>query len=168
MKPTAERVRQLFAYDPFTGLFTWRIPMKRQRMKIGAKAGCKSSDGGWRLKVDGEEFPAGVIAFLYMIGRLPEGDVDHEDRDRSNNRWANLRETVERMFNCANRGNFEHSAPHKGVSYYPNRNLRKRYRARIRVHGKLIDLGWFETSELGHLAYMDAARKHFGDFANPG
>ncbi len=51
---------------------------------------------------------------------------------------------------------------YKGVSYYPKNSC---WRAGIRVEGKAIHLGFFDSEEEAALAYNKAARKHFGEMA---
>lgn len=158
---TVEHLREQLNYDPLSGIFTWRAVRRGVRYGEIAGSPVTAKKGGWRVKLDGKEYPAAVLAFFYMTGRWPIGDVDHRDRDRSNNRWVNLREAT-RLQNHANRGNFPHSAPYKGVSYDKQTG---RWRARLRKNGKLIDLGRFDTPEEARAAYVTAARVHFGEFA---
>ena len=53
----------------------------------------------------------------------------------------------------------------KGVTKLKSCN---RWRARIRVNGKLICLGLYKTPEQAHSAYCDAASIYFKEFANKG
>ena len=39
--------------------------------------------------------------FLWVTGEWPEAEIDHKNRDKSDNRWANLRE-ARRPENIAN------------------------------------------------------------------
>ena len=167
MRPTIERLRAALAYEPDTGLLRWRIP-RRCRVTGGGRgatvgdiAGSPTRNGGWRVKLDGCEMPAAVAAFAIVEGRWPEGDVDHEDRDRMNNRWKNLREST-RSQNIANAGAFPHSSRYKGVSFDKQTG---RWRARIKVKGTLIALGRYSSEEEAHAAYVKAAQEHFGRFA---
>lgn len=54
------------------------------------------------------------------------------------------------------------TSKYKGVSFYPKNNC---WRAGIRVDGKSIHIGFFDSEEAAALAYNEAARKHFGDNA---
>lgn len=166
MRPTAEVIRQAFDYERETGLIRFRTG-GRGKIRGGGRgplpgdvAGCPIRDG-WRIKFKSVEYPAAVIAFVIVEGRWPAADVDHQDRDRMNNRWANLREAT-RSQNLANTGTFPHSAPYKGVSFDQQTG---KWRARIGVNGRLLHLGRFADLEAAHSAYLDAARKYFGEFA---
>jgi hypothetical protein len=96
-----------------------------------------------------------------MAGDKRQGDhinLDSLDNRRSNLRIASVTE------NCQNRGVRRNKvSPFKGVCY--ERRGLKHWRARIRVHGKLISLGCFLTPEEAHDAYIAASEVHFGEFA---
>jgi hypothetical protein len=84
-----EQFRDMLSYDPETGIFRWLIKPAKN-VHVGAIAGCQTRDGGWRIRAMKKEFPAAVMAFAMMTGRWPNGDVDHKDRNRANNKWSNL------------------------------------------------------------------------------
>lgn len=86
----AATLRELFNYDPDTGLFT-RLKRVSQRGLVGTVAGCVNVNGYVHIKIACRGYKAHRLAWLYMTGEWPEHEVDHEDRDRTNNRWKNLR-----------------------------------------------------------------------------
>jgi hypothetical protein len=43
------------------------------------------------ITIDGECYRADHLAWLYMTGTWPPGEIEHIDGDNSNDRWANLR-----------------------------------------------------------------------------
>lgn len=98
-------------------------------------------------------------------GIFSEGlQVDHINREKLDNRRANLRSTTNQM-NQANVGlSKNNSSGAKGVSYRPDR--KKPWIARIGVNGKRIQIGSFNTKQEAIEAYSIAAREHFGEFAN--
>lgn len=99
MTITAEALRNNLTYNPETGLWVWNIRIGRGRnaMKQGSPAGYRDTDGYVRITPDGcKKYYAHRLAFLYMLGRWPEGFVDHVNRYRDDNRWCNLREVSAR------------------------------------------------------------------------
>jgi hypothetical protein len=88
---TAARLRQLLNYDPDTGLFTWRI-RPTNRVALGQVAGVVNGDGYRRIRLDGKDHFANRLAFLFVEGKHPTGQVRHINSDRADNRWANLRQ----------------------------------------------------------------------------
>jgi hypothetical protein len=172
---TAERLRELLHYDPETGAFTWRPREVRSGAErtdkswnsahAGKEAGCVSKALGYRIiRIDQRDYYAHRLAFLYMKGRWPKGRLDHEDTDRSNNKWKNLRKATHSQ-NLANRGRCRtNTTGFKGVRFHKQR---RRYTAQIVVNYKQHYLGLFDTPEEAHAAYCTAAEKHFGEFARP-
>jgi hypothetical protein len=151
---TAERLRELLAYDPETGVFSWRV--NRPRAAQGAPAGTADGRGYIRIGVDGGIYRAHRLAWLYMTGQWPEEEVDHKDGDKANNRWANLRDVPR----AANQQNLRR--PHKrgtsgalGVSAH---KATGKWRARLWKDGKCKSLGLYDTQEAAHAAYVEAKR----------
>lgn len=88
--------------------------------------------------------------------------IDHADGDGLNNTRMNLR-VADSSLNAQNsrkmRGTF---GRFKGVSWHKRM---KKWESRIFVNGHLIHLGWYTDDSLGAIAYDEAARKYFGEFA---
>lgn len=84
---------------------------------------------------------------------------DHQDRDGLNNQRENIRPCTPTQ-NMANRRKFPgKTSSLKGVCWD------RGWRARIRVNGKLFNLGRFTNEQSAAAAYQIAAQKHFGEFA---
>lgn len=98
---TAWRLRELLNYDPETGLFTW-LARRGGPAIAGSVAGWANGDGYIRVSLDSRSYLAHRLAVLYMTGSWPARQVDHIDRDKTNNRWINLREATNQQ-NCRNR-----------------------------------------------------------------
>ncbi|MEN6585445.1 MAG: HNH endonuclease [Sulfuricella sp.] len=89
-KLTASRARELLAYDPETGIITWRVA-KSPRAPAGAAAGyVQDADGQIKIRIDGRLYQASHLAILLATGVMPVGVVKHLDGDNGNNRIGNL------------------------------------------------------------------------------
>lgn len=107
-----------------------------------------------------------VVQMQRQILGLEFGDKrkgDHADRDTLNNRRYNLRIAT----HAQNRANSKTSAASgfKGAYY---RKDRGRWQGQIRVSGKCINLGFYDSPELAHEAYRVASLEHFGEFSRVG
>lgn len=94
-----------------------------------------------------------------MIGVNKKCIVDHIDRNGLNNQRVNLREATP-LISTINREFNKNSTGYKGVYYSGNK-----YRARIGVGYKLIELGSFNDIISAAKAYNLAAIKHHGKIA---
>ena len=159
-----KRLRAVLKYDPATGVFTWRIRPGsggHNRVVKGEPAGSVWADGYRRIRIDYASYPAARLAFLYMVGRWPQAEMDHRNRNRSDDRWANLREAT-RQQNQGNKFNSNNALGLKGVCFEKDRC---KFKAYIEMNGKTVNLGRFETAEEAQAAYAAAAEKQFGQFA---
>ena len=148
---TAEEVRRLFNYNPYTGIFTRRID--RPPHKAGEIAGY-NCHGYIRIKITNQTYSAHRLAWLYVYGACPVGEIDHINGNCSDNRISNLRD-VSHMKNCENKrkARADNKSGLLGVSKADNS-----WRAQIQVNGKKFHIGVFETKEEAHLAYIKAKR----------
>lgn len=154
---TAERLRELLEYNPLTGVFCWRV--SRGTKRAGSAAG-SLRDGYWIIRCDRKNYGAHRLAWLWIHGEWPEGEIDHRDLVRSNNVLTNLREASHSL-NNANRRLRPQNAGMKGIT------CRKsgKWVAQIAVNGVKMGLGTYLTAEEAHAAYRQAAIAHFGDYA---
>ena len=99
----AEQARELFEYDPETGLITWKKKTsKYSRALIGDVAGYLEGKTGYlRVKINHEKYYVHRIAYAIHFGAWPEGDIDHINGNRSDNRIDNIRDgsTRQNMWN---------------------------------------------------------------------
>ncbi len=151
------RLLQILDYDPGTGVFRWKISNGR-RAVAGEIAGSVQADGCRHITVDRKRYLAHRLAWLYVHGVWPQNLIDHKNLDRTDNRIDNLRPATFQQNSCNRDGWGKHG---KGVLLRPS----GKWRARIRVNGKLISLGDFSSQSEAATAYADAARKHFGEYA---
>ena len=111
------------------------------------------------IRVDGRLYLAGRLAWLYMKGTWPKHRVNCINGDRSDIRWANLREMTFAQQQASRR--VQSKLGVKGVWM----TRQGKYVAEIRVAGEKTYLGCFETLEKANAAYLKAAKKAFGPFA---
>lgn len=162
---TRAEASALLSYDPDTGLFHWLVETHGYGGKIvpGDLAGTPK-DGYVQIKVFGAVYRAQHLAWLLMTGEWPpaDRDVEHQDRDRANNAWANLR-LATRSQNNMNAGiRSNNKSGHKGVSWRADIG---KWHARIKVDRKVILLGNFDELDDAVAARRAAERLHFGEFA---
>lgn len=152
----AELLRVL-DYNPETGLFYWRVRLGA-RGNPGSVAG-SSTDQGYRMtRIGGKRYLLHRLAVFYTTGEWPTTDVDHINRDRSDNRWSNLR-VVTHAQNHQNRAvGRANKSGSRGVCWAAND---RRWRASITVGGKSVYLGNFKEKEDAIAAREHAERKMF-------
>jgi hypothetical protein len=163
---TQERLKQILDYDPKTGVFTRRgYSLRGGRTSsrgAGERAGWHCANGYWMICVDNRDYTAHRLAWLYVYGRFPNGDTDHINHDKIDNRIANLREAT-RSQNSANRPPPKHNkSGHKGVHFD---RAKGRWVAYIKKDFKRYHLGRYDTMEEAIAARKDAEHKMFGEFA---
>ena len=151
---TADRCREVLDYDPETGLFT-RI-QSRNSSFVGKVAGTQDKDGYNTIFVDGVIHKAHRLAWLYVHGVWPDGDIDHVNEDKTDNRISNLRDTRNTTANWLNRTlpSSLNRSGYRGVTQRPN----GRWRANHTHNGVRRHLGNFDTAEQAHEAYLEAKR----------
>lgn len=162
MTLTHARLTQLFHYDPDTGLFSWKISTAIC-VKVGGIAGSETERGYVRIMIGNKHYKAHRLAWFYVTGEWPSDQIDHINGNRSDNRFANLRE-ASHAENVRNRGlQVNNTSGFKGVHFL---KCTGRWRSYITVNSKKKHLGYFDTAEEAHAAYCKAAEKYHGEFAN--
>ena len=156
---TDQKLREMLSYDMTTGVFIWRQNVRRA--KAGQEAGVKRPDGYLIITFNQRSYRAHRLAWFYVYGEWPRGELDHINCDPSDNRISNLR-VATRAQNVANtRRKCSSGNMLKGVT--PARDG-VRYKAQIRVNGKNTYLGTYDSELTAHRAYCEAAKKEFGAF----
>lgn len=96
---------------------------------------------------------------LLMTGDSPPDDmtVDHIDGDKLNNRWSNLR-VVTQAVNNQNLRSARVGSKSGLIGAHWNKQDKK-WQAGIRINGKNVHLGKFDTPEEAHAAYIAKKRE---------
>ena len=157
----ASYLNTILAYDPLTGVLSNKVD--RGRGKAGFVHQAKNSGGYIVLNLDGKLRRAQDLIWCMMTGSWPDLTVDHEDHDKANNRWANLRLATKWQNRANSKVNHNHKLGIKGVRQRGNR-----FAAHIRVAGEFINLGTYDTPEEASEAHLEAAQIAFGEFACAG
>lgn len=140
---TQEELKETLSYDADTGVFVRKIRTSNA-IKVGDVAGTTDAKGYVIIRVKGVTHKAHRLAWLYVHGKWPNGEVDHINNDPGDNRIANLRD-VSKSENQQNRKSS------RGCSRDGNR-----WKAQIRVGGEFKHLGCFSTEHEAHAAYQAA------------
>lgn len=135
---TQEYVRSLFDYRD--GQLFWKI--RRRKVVMGSAAGWHNDSGYLMVGVDAIKFRVHRLIFLWHHGHMPD-EIDHIDRDRTNNHIENLR-AVSHSQNNANNGS-------RGTTFISSSG---KWRAQITIRGKGLHVGCFDTEEAAHAAYL--------------
>lgn len=164
---TQDIVKELLGYNPLTGVLVWKFrerhwfPTERSWKwwnttyagKIASNIYKSSTDGYERrhIYVLGNNYTAHRIVWLWMTGVFPSSYIDHIDRDATNNKWSNLRETN------PSHNNLNQSMPKDNTSgvcgVYWHKQAQK-WCARVTLNGKTHSLGLFAKDDLD-LAAME-------------
>lgn len=158
MELTQELVKLLFDYHK-DGYLTWKI-CKTWKSPIGSKVGTLSSvTGRFKTKINGKSYLLSRLIFLWHHGWLPEM-VDHEDRNKINNKIENLRPAT-RQQNLRNSKRGGTVSRYKGVIF----NRGKYWVSHIRIGQKTSHIGTFKTEHEAALAYNREAVRYHKEFA---
>ncbi len=160
---TAEYLRRILDYDPETGHFTWRhrieFDARWNNRFAGKRAGnLRRVDGQpayWIICINARKYRAHRLAWLWVKGEWPVGELDHEDGDGLNNRIGNLRLASSSQNKGNTRTRADNSTGFKSVNKMKN--------GRFRAYIKQRHIGVFDTAEEAHAAYVAAAKEEFGE-----
>ena len=155
---TLDQLCALLHYNPETGHFIWRVKTCR-KVVPGTIAGYVKPEGYRVIRIDKKRYRANRLAWFYMTGVWPTGDVDHIDGDPRNDTFKNLRD-VSTAGNIQNQKRAHARNKSSGLLGVSTLRSSKRWRARICTNGVHTLIGWFDTAEEAHQAYLEVKRKH--------
>ena len=156
-KLTAEYLRSILDYDPATGIFTRKVRTSNS-VKVGDIAGSIDSGGYLRLRLQSRLYHAHRLAWLYVYNSWPEDQLDHINRNRSDNRISNLREVTNKQNHQNKSKPSNNTSGHPGVVWHKQHS---KWRAKI-THYKDIHLGYFASLEEAVAARKAGELKYWG------
>ncbi len=156
---TAGYLRSILDYDPETGIFTRKVRTSNS-VKVGGIAGSQNGDGYLLIMLQSRLYQAHRLAWLYMHGEWPKDQIDHINRNRSDNRIANLRDVSHKQNQQNKSKQSNNKSGYPGVSWYKRYS---KWRARIRHNQKLIHLGYFDDLEDAVAARKAAEKLYWAD-----
>jgi hypothetical protein len=138
-------------YDPETGIF--RTKTNRRNIHVGDVVGSPDKQGYIITTIFKRPIKLHRAAWALVHGAWPNGQIDHIDGDKANNRIENLRVAT----NAQNKQNISKPASNNsgylGVSFH---RASGKWAANIKTNGKSIYLGLHETPEDASTAYRTA------------
>lgn len=166
--PTCVELRNLFSYNPQTGIFLWvKVPYYIRRVKVGDEVGGQIVKGYKTVSLNGHKKPLTHAIWCYMTGKYPEEGfyIDHKDRNPLNNIWGNLR-LVTPQENSSNQSDRKKTlrALLRGVERVKEA---ERYYARCMFKGKKYTCPHIrDTQEEAHQDYVELHKKLHGQYSN--
>ena len=142
------------------GIYSYDLGTGKVYGRGGKELTARTKDGYLKVVYNGRTWLLHRFIFIKLMGiDIPDGmQVDHIDRDRTNNAWYNLRlvTPLENNRNLSMRS--DNSSGYTGVSYDRSRGM---WYASIRVEGANITLGRYRD-RVDALAARTAAEAEYG------
>lgn len=177
--PTQEYLLECFRLDELTGVLYWKkrpsyhfISEYQKKIfikKIDTRVGSLNQRGyleQWII-VDGvrQRYLVHRLIWKLYYGEDPIELIDHVDNNKINNRIENLRECNNKQNIHNNKKRVNNTSGYKGVCWVKDK---QKFKARIKVDGKDLHLGYFDNPEEAHKVYCEASIKHHKEFSNFG
>lgn len=161
---TQERLKEILHYNRHVGVFVWRD--KTRPRTYGKTAGSAVKNKGYvKLHIDGKDYPAHRLAWMYVHGEFPDGQIDHTDGDKSNNLISNLRVVTQAQNSMNMKRNASNTSGIKGVCFCKEKG---KWEAAISRGGKRVYREWFDTAAEAGLALKDKRSAIHAEYANDG
>lgn len=148
-------ILQLFSYDENSGNLLWKVGRSGTR-GIGNVAGFLEKNGYLRIRINKKQYLAHRIVWIYFNGNIPEGmEIDHINCIKNDNKIQNLR-LCTRSSNLQN----QKRAPisNKSTGLLGAHEVNGKFRSEICIDGERHFLGYFNTAEDAHIAYVEKKR----------
>lgn len=153
---TQKELIELLSYDPKSGIFSWKIK-RGNRTNVNGTAGSLKEDGYNVIGLKGKLYSSHRLAWIYVYGEWPKGQIDHINHIRNDNRIDNLRDvsasenSMNRLISNAN------TSGCIGVCWDKEKT---KWEARIKTSGKQKHIGYFKNKIDAIIARKMAEYEH--------
>lgn len=153
-------LRQLLAYDPSTGLLTWRVKRNGRNggVRPGDPAGVQTGHGHIAVGVLRRRVLAHRLAWFIHYGEWPKGEIDHIDGNPVNNQICNLRD-VSHAVNMQNRKARSLGNASTGLLGASLHKRTGKFAAYVHDNSRKVHIGLFGSAEQAHSAHVEARRR---------
>ena len=155
---TQDILKEQLSYDKDTGLFKFK--KKKGGMPAGSIAGYVQRDGYRAISINGVQYKAHRLAWLYTYGQFPTDFLDHINMEKDDNRLCNLRQATKSQNHMNRKAYTNNKLGVKGVHM-----CGKKFRALIKKDGSQICLGIYQTINEAKEAYRKASEFMHGEFS---
>jgi hypothetical protein len=158
---TQAELKVLVNYDLQTGVFTWN--KSRKRAKPGVMVGTIGFNGYCQACLNYKKYYLHRLAWLYVYGEIPNSEIDHINRIKTDNRICNLRLATrnQNLWNTSLQK--RNKSGHKNISLHKPTGL---WRVIINKNKQIVVNKYFITIDEA-VSYAEKARKeHFGVYSN--
>jgi len=160
---TQSKLKEYVYYDPDTGEFT-RLKDGAVNTRAGDKINSLSTHGYINSMINGKRYLMHRLAWLYVYGGFPIGDIDHINGDRKDNRISNLR-VASALENSRNKKIPSNNT--SGLMGVRWDKARSKWRVLIGVKGFEVHLGRF-TDKWDAMCARKSAERKYGFHENHG
>ena len=150
---TRDRLIEVLDYDPATGIHVWcsRPAVNRYVKAWNTRYAGKVAGRRYRksrgdkteyvvIEIDDRPYAAHRLAWLRTYGAWPTNEIDHKDRNGTNNAIENLRDATSTCNKINTSTRVDNVSGRKGVCWDARR---RNWRAEIAINRRRINLGSF-------------------------
>lgn len=139
-------------YDHETGYLWWSCSGKGR--KLDTPVGTVSPNGYRNLTLNRKQYKAHHVVWYLAYGYWPT-QIDHINRNKDDNRLENLREV-----DCSlQQHNRKMPLPSSGLTGAHWNKAKNKFKSSIKVDGKNVHLGYFNTAKEASKAYLKEKSK---------
>ena len=141
--PSIENLNKYFTLDESTGTLYWKV-QKANCVKVGSVVGYVNPRGYSVVKLDGVTVRLHRIVYKMYYGIEPEGELDHIDGNKLNNKPENLRLASRYQNNQNIKKQKNNTSGHKNVYW---KDDEKKWAVTIKAFGKTYRFGCYLNIE---------------------